>query len=194
LARLGACYQAGSSLLFYGWLTWLAPVYEGLGRSAGSAGLLLAVWSTAQVPSALLAPVLAQRRGRWRFWASACLGCAVLGTLGVLLLLPLPGPVGPWVWAALIGLGSGAGYPLGVAVIAWRSPDSATGAATSGLALGVGYLAAGLGPALMGLLVDVTGGYRPAVLVLLFAAAVQAWAILRIGDGRAGESGAIPAR
>ena len=58
-----------------------------------------------------------------------------------------------------MGVGVGAGFPLGLTAIAWRAPDAHTAAATSGLALGVGYTAAGLGPLLMGVLIDVTGGY-----------------------------------
>jgi CP family cyanate transporter-like MFS transporter len=67
-------------------------------------------------------------------------------------------------------------------VIAWRTPDGRASAATSGLALGVGFTVAGLGPPLMGLLVDVTGGFPAAIAVLLAAGAVQATAIWRIGD------------
>jgi CP family cyanate transporter-like MFS transporter len=76
----------------------------------------------------------------------------------------------------------GAGFPLGLTVIAWRTPDGAASAATSGLALGVGYVSAGLGPLLMGVLIDLTKGFPAAIAVLLAAAALQAWAIWRIGD------------
>jgi CP family cyanate transporter-like MFS transporter len=177
-ARLVACYQAGTSLMFYGWLTWLAPYYEGQGWRPERAGLLLAVWSVAQIPAALLAPAMAERRRRWRFWAGLTLACGLAGTVCALL---APG-VAPWLWAALMGVGVGAGFPLGLTVIAWRTPDGATSAATSGLALGVGYTVAGLGPLLMGLLIDATGGYTAAIAVLLAAGAVQAVAIWRIGD------------
>lgn len=177
-ARLMACYQAGTSLMFYGWLTWLAPFYEGQGWRPERAGLLLAVWSVAQIPAALLAPALAERRRRWRFWAGLTLASGLAGTLGALL---APGAA-PWVWAALMGIGVGAGFPLGLTVIAWRTPDGAASAATSGLALGVGYTVAGLGPLLMGLLIDATGGYGAAITVLLAAGALQAGAIWRIGD------------
>jgi CP family cyanate transporter-like MFS transporter len=180
-ARLAACYLVGTSLMFYGWLTWLAPYYEDRGWPPQRAGLLLAVWSVAQIPAALLAPALAERRRRWRFWAGLTLACGIVGTLGALL-LPEPPGVGPWPWAALMGIGVGAGFPLGLTVIAWRTPDGAASAATSGLALGVGYTAAGLGPLVMGLLVDATGGYPAAIAVLLVAGAVQAAAIWRIGD------------
>lgn len=180
-ARLVACYQAGTSLLFYGWLTWLSPYYEGQGWSPARAGLLLAVWSVAQIPAALLAPALAERHRRWRFWAGLTLGCGAVGTVGALV-LPMPAVVGPWPWVVLMGIGVGAGFPLGLTVIAWRTADSAASAATSGLALGVGYLSAGLGPLLMGVLIDLTGDFRVAIAVLLAAAALQAWAIARIGD------------
>jgi CP family cyanate transporter-like MFS transporter len=180
-ARLAACYQAGTSLMFYGWLTWLAPYYEEHGWRPERAGLLLAVWSVAQIPAALLAPALAERRRRWRFWAALTLSCGVAGTLGALV-LPEPPVGGAWLWAALMGVGVGAGFPLGLTVIAWRTPDAAMSAATSGLALGVGYTVAGLGPLIMGVLIDATGGYGAAIAVLLAAGAVQAAAIWWIGD------------
>lgn len=180
-ARLAACYFMGTSVMFYGWLTWLAPYYEGQGWSPQAAGLLLAVWSVVQIPAALFGPALAERRLRWRFWAGGTLACGVAGTLGAML-LPMPPAVGPWLWAALMGIGVGAGFPLGLAVIAWRTPDGTASAATSGLALGCGYTAAGLAPLLMGVLIDLTGGFPAAIAVLLVAGALQAGAIIRIGD------------
>ncbi len=182
LARLASVYQAGTSLVYYGWLTWMAPYYQSQGWAPALAGVLMAVFSLAQVPSALLAPALVDRRRRWRFWASLAVGTFAVGTLGALL-VPLPPVVGPWPWVILIGLGGGAMFPLGMTIIAWRTPDGPASASTSGLALGVGYTVAGLAPLLMGLLVDATGGYRAAICVLLTAAALQAWAIIRLGDG-----------
>lgn len=179
-ARLVACYQAGTSTIFYGWLTWFAPYYESQGWSPQRAGLLLAAWSLGQLPSALCVPALAERRRRWRFWSALMLASVVSGTLGALL-LPQPPVVGPWLWAVLLAIGLGAGFPLGLSVIAWRTPDGAASAATSGLALGTGYLAAAIAPPVMGLLIDVSG-YPAAIAVLLLAATVQAVAILRIGD------------
>ncbi|WP_300010230.1 MFS transporter [Pseudonocardia sp.] len=180
-ARLAACYQAGTSVMFYGWLTWLAPYYEGQGWSPTQAGVLLAVWSVTQIPAALLGPALAERRRRWRFWATTTLACGLTGTVGAML-LPMPAVLGPWTWAVLMGIGVGAGFPLGLTVIAWRTPDGTASAATTGFALGVGYTAAGIVPLLMGVLIDITGAYPPAITVLLLAGALQAWAILRIGD------------
>ncbi|HVH24781.1 MAG TPA: MFS transporter [Pseudonocardia sp.] len=180
-ARLIACYMAGTSTMFYGWITWLAPYYERQGWSPQQAGLLLAVWSVAQMPAGLFVPALAERRRRWRFWSGLTLASGLGGTLGAML-LPMPPLVGPWLWVVLIGFGLGSSFPLGLAVIAWRTPHGAGSAATSGLALGVGYSSAGIGPLVMGVLIDVTGAFTTSISLLLAAGCLQAWAIYRIGD------------
>jgi CP family cyanate transporter-like MFS transporter len=181
LARLAAAHQSAASLLVYGWMTWLAPYLTSRGWSPRDAGVVLGVWAAAQVPGALVIPALAERSGRWRFWSVVALVSTAIGTLG-LLLAPLPPVLGPWLWATLVGIGSGAGFPLGLAVVAWRTPDAAASAATSGMALGIGYTTAGVGPFAMGVLIDLTAGYAAAIGVLVVAVAVQAVAIIRIGD------------
>lgn len=164
-------------------MTWLAPYITSRGWSPRDAGMVLAVWVAAQVPGALVIPALAERTGHWRFWSGVALASTAIGSFG-LLLAPLA-LVGPWLWAVLVGIGSGAGFPLGLAVVAWRTPDAAASAATSGMALGVGYTVAGIGPFAMGVLIDLTAGYAAAIAVLFAALAVQAGAILRIGDAPA---------
>jgi CP family cyanate transporter-like MFS transporter len=180
-ARLIACYMAGTSTMFYGWITWLAPYYERQGWSPQQAGLLLAVWSVAQMPAGLFVPALAERRRRWRFWSGLTLASGMGGTLGAML-VPMPPLVGPWLWVVLIGFGLGSSFPLGLAVIAWRTPHGAGSAATSGLALGVGYSSAGVAPLVMGVLIDATGAFTASIALLLAAGCLQAWAIHRIGD------------
>lgn len=179
-ARRIACYLAGSSTIFYGWLTWLSPFYESQGWSPQAAGLLLAVWSIAQIPAALLFPAAAERRRRWRFWAALTVLSSAAGTLGVLL-APAPGSPLPWLWAVLIGIGVGAGFPLGLTVIAWRTPTPARSAAVSGFGLGIGYFCAGIGPLVMGVVID-AAGFPPAIGLLLIGAVLQGVAVVRIGD------------
>lgn len=182
-ARLVATYMAMSSMQFYGWLTWLSPYYQSLGWSAQRAALLQALWSVVQIPIALGFAAAAERRRRWMFWSGSALACGLAGTAGAMC-WPQPPVVGPWLWVALMAVGVGAGFPLGLSVIAWRTPDGASAGATTGLALGVGYLVAGSAPLLMGVLLDLTGGYPVPLSLLLVAGVVQAVAIGVIGDRR----------
>jgi CP family cyanate transporter-like MFS transporter len=182
-ARLAATYMAMSSVQFYGWLTWLSPYYQSLGWGPQRAALLQALWSVIQIPVALLISSLAERRRRWTFWAACSLACGVAGTAGALW-WPLPPGIGPWGWAGLMAVGVGAGFPLGLSLIAWRTPDGAAAGATSALALGVGYVCAAAAPLVIGILLDLTGGYRVPLGVLLAAGAVQAFAIAALGGRR----------
>ncbi|MDQ2706214.1 MAG: MFS transporter [Actinomycetota bacterium] len=179
--RLAATYLAMSSVQFYGWLTWMSPYYQSLGWPPQRAALLQALWSVVQIPIALGFTAAAERRRRWTFWAGLALTCGVAGTAGALW-WPLPPVIGPWAWVALMAVGVGAGFPLGLSVIAWRTPNGAAAGATSGVALGVGYFTAGLAPLLMGVLLDLTGGYPVPLAVLLAAGAAQAVALARIGN------------
>jgi CP family cyanate transporter-like MFS transporter len=175
-AWLATCFMASTSVQFWGWLTWLSPYYQHLGWPSQRAALLQALWSVAQIPAALLFPALAERRRKWAFWSLLSVASGLAGTAGALL-LPEPPVVGPWGWVVLMAIGVGAGFPLGLSVIAWHFPDAASAGAASGMAMGFGYLLAGLAPLLMGLLLDLTGGYPVPLALLLVAGALQAVAI-----------------
>ena len=156
-ARLVACYQAGTSLMFYGWLTWLAPYYEAGGLESGEGRAVARGVERRADPGRAARPAMAERHRRWPFWA----GLTHVGSPAPSVRCSCPNrpSSGPGCGPRLMGIGVGAGFPLGLSVIAWRTPHGAASAATSGLALGVGYTVAGLGPLLMGVLIDITGGY-----------------------------------
>ncbi|MDT7680591.1 MAG: transporter, family, cyanate transporter [Pseudonocardiales bacterium] len=185
-AWLATGFMAMTSVQFYGWLTWLSPYYQHLGWPSQHAALLQALWSVAQIPAALLFPALAERRRRWAFWSALSVASGLAGTAGALW-LPEPPVVGPWGWVVLMAIGVGAGFPLGLSVIAWNFPDAASAGAASGLAMGFGYLAAGAAPLLMGVLLDLTGGYPVPLAVLLAAGLAQAVviALIRARSGAA---------
>lgn len=181
-ARLAVLFQAMSSVQFYGWLTWLAPFYEAQGFSTARAAVVLSVWNVVQIPAALLIPLAAERRRAWAPWAACCVVCAAVGVTGVLAAPVLPG-VGPWPWVVLASVAVGAGFPLGLAVIAWRTPDGATSASVSAMSLGSAYVVAAVAPPVMGVLIDLAG-FRAALLVILAAVLAQAVAVLRLGPRR----------
>src|SRR6266542_3665157 len=62
-------------------------------------------------------------------------------------------------WCVLIGLGQGALFSLALTMFALRAPDARHAAELSGMAQTVGYLLAATGPALLGLVHDLTGAW-----------------------------------
>jgi CP family cyanate transporter-like MFS transporter len=161
-AWLGTLYMGLQSLLFYATLAWLAADYIDLGMSARDAGLLLGVFSAAQIVTALAMPALAHRTGSARPWVAVSVG---LTTLGLVLVAVTP-LTAPWAWAALLGLGMGGNLSLALTVLTHLAPTPEGAAAYAGMAFFVGYLLAAAGPVAAGALHDATGGYTAVFLAL----------------------------
>jgi MFS transporter, CP family, cyanate transporter len=166
-------YMGSQSLLYYAALTWLPPLYLAAGWSAGRAGLLLGLFSLTQIFSALAVPALADRTGDHRPWLALC-----VGTVAVMLAaFGLAPTAAPWLWATLLGLGTGGMFALALTLLVKVASTPAAAARLSGMALLVGYLLAATGPVLAGALHDLVGSYR---LVFLALAGVGA-ATLAVG-------------
>jgi MFS transporter, CP family, cyanate transporter len=161
-AWLGTLYMGLQSLLFYATLAWLAADYIGLGMSARNAGLLLGVFSAAQIVTALAMPALAQRTGSARPWVAVATGLTILG----LVLVAVAPLTAPWGWAALLGLGMGGNLSLALTVLTHLAPTPEGAAAYAGMAFFVGYLLAAAGPVAAGALHDATGGFTVVFLAL----------------------------
>src|SRR6478609_1949253 len=178
-AWLVAGYLALQSWAFYSSVTWLAPTYVEQGWSPASAGYLAAVFSGTQIVSGLLGPVLSDRTADLR---RLLLPVAALGTLGCIgiWLAPL---AAPWLWAAVVGLGQGAAFSLGlVLLVRYAATPEASGRLT-GMAFFVSYSIASIGPVAMGLMRDVTGGLSLVWAVLAAFGVVQALVALRLRPG-----------
>jgi CP family cyanate transporter-like MFS transporter len=155
-------YTGLQSLLFYASLTWLAPLYQAHGWSAERAGALLAVFSLAQLVSALGLPVLADRTGDRRPWIALSVGSCTVGLLA-LAVAPL---AAPWLVAAVIGFGTGGQFAMALTLLVDAAADAEASRRLSGMAFLVGYLLAAAGPAAVGGLYDATGGFAVAFLAL----------------------------
>jgi CP family cyanate transporter-like MFS transporter len=143
------------SALAYCVMGWLAPILRDRGMEAADAGLIVSVSIMAQVVTCLLVPPLAVRCRDQRLFN------AVLGLISAVALLGLLfGPLSlVWPLALLQGIGQGGLFAMAMTVIVLRSPDSHVAAHLSGMAQGVGYLLAALGPLMVGVLHSATGGY-----------------------------------
>jgi MFS transporter, CP family, cyanate transporter len=140
--------------VFYGLNSWLPDAYVERGWSDGKAGALLAVLNLAALVTTLIVPWLADRRGSRRVYlvlfsaalAGSCAGFAAL-------------PGGAWVWAAIVGLCTGAMFPLVMTLPVDIGKRPADVGAVAGLMLGVGYTIGAVAPLVLGAARDVTGSY-----------------------------------
>lgn len=142
------------AFLAYVVMGWLPEVFIDNGVSKGDAGLLLGLISLIAVPISLFVSPMAARSGSQSGWI---VGLGVLGITGVAGLVIDPG-FAPLLWSVLVGLGMSV-FSLALTVIALRARNPEDTARLSGMAQGFGYLLAGVGPFLFGLLHDVTGGW-----------------------------------
>jgi CP family cyanate transporter-like MFS transporter len=161
-----AVYFGSQSLQAYVAFGWFAQLYRDAGLSAQRAGLLVAFLAALSIPVSMVMPAWA---ARMRSQRPLIVLLVVLYLVAYVGLLVAPSTA-PWLWAALAGLASAA-FPLALTLIGLRTRTPATTAALSAFAQSVGYLLAGAGPLLVGVLYGATGGWRWPF-VLLFAALV----------------------
>ncbi|WP_250562315.1 CynX/NimT family MFS transporter [Sphaerisporangium fuscum] len=143
------------SLTFYIMLAWLPTIFRDAGLPADDAGYLLALTNLSQIAATLTVPVHAGRTRSQVPHVVAAVLLTVAGYLGVLL---APATL-PWLWMIVLGLGQGASIALALLIIALRAPDPASVTALSAVAQSSGYLLAALGPFLIGLLHQLSGGW-----------------------------------
>ncbi len=89
------------------------------------------------------------------------------GYLGLLL---APGTL-PWLWALLLAL-SGWAFPLAISLVTERTRDPLVTAQLSGFAQSFGYLIAGLGTWLVGVVHGATAGWTLALVAMIGSAVV----------------------
>jgi CP family cyanate transporter-like MFS transporter len=152
-----------STMCTYAAFAWLPEI---LGDIAGStpteAGVLLAVTGLVSVPYALIVPLLVARLRNVGWLMGAGIASFALGYLG-LLLAPATFTL---LWVLLIGSGSIL-FPVNLVLINSSTRTQGGTVALSGFAQGVAYALGALGPLLVGLLHDVSGGWTLPLLFLL---------------------------
>jgi CP family cyanate transporter-like MFS transporter len=168
---------AVSSLNAYSMFAWLPQLLiERAGVTPAVAGSLLAIYTFAGFPLSLIVPVLTVRMrsvAPLMYLGAACFTVSYLG------LLFAPGSL-TLLWVILGGMGPIL-FPVVLVLINTRTRTPAGSVALSGFAQGLGYTAAALGPLVVGLLRDLTGGWTATLVFLLLTGllAVIAGVVLR---------------
>jgi len=150
------------SLMFYVLVAWLPQIMQASGYPPGQAGLMMSVMLTLGIPLGFVVPVVAARLRSQRLLVAAVVVAKPVALAG---LLVAPG-LG-WVWVCLLGTATGSAFPLAITLLGLRTDGPQAAADLSGMAQTVGYLLAGLGPLAIGMLHDVTNGWRVPLAVLI---------------------------
>ncbi|RAY14757.1 MFS transporter [Actinomadura craniellae] len=168
------------SLMFYSLMTWLPAIMQDNGHSPATSGMMLSVILLLGIPAGIVVPVLLARVQDQRL--PAVLVCLLPG-IGLAGMLLAPGA--GWIWSVIVGVGTGCALPLVFTLISLRSATPLAAAGLAGLAQGVGYLLAALGPFTFGALHDATGGWEVplvALAVLVLPQALCGWRAGRPGE------------
>lgn len=154
---------------------WLPQIYRDAGLSATVAGALISIVTGLGIVGGLIMPTVISRSRDMSVWMVAFGSFAAAGYLGLLL---APSTV-PWMWSILLGL-SGFAFPTAIALITARTRDPQITAQLSGFVQPVGYLLAGIGPFLVGVLHEATGGWTLVLLLLMTTGLGITFAGLRV--------------
>lgn len=162
------------SALAYSVFGWLAQIIVERGIPAEKAGIITSVSILIQVVSSLIMPIIAGRRSS-QSGICVFLSCtAGIGLAGFLL-----APISTiWIWVVLQGLGQGGLIAVAMVIIALRSHDAPVASHLSGMAQGFGYCIAAIGPFLVGIIHQVTGGFTATIglfIALCLGAAVSGY-------------------
>jgi CP family cyanate transporter-like MFS transporter len=151
----------------FAWLPQL--LMQTAGVTAAQAGLLLSLYAAMGTPCALIIPILTARMRNVGILVYVGAVCFVLGYLGLIL---APATL-TWLWVALAGLGPLL-FPLVLVLINLRTRTHDGSVALSGFAQSVGYTIGALGPLVVALLHEVTGGWTWPLIFLIVTALVVA--------------------
>lgn len=155
--------QSMQAYIQFGWLP--LALRDG-GLTTGTAATLLAVVSLGGIPGGLLMPIVVARRRHLKKFVYGIGALQIIGYLGI----GFAPTMAPWFWALSLSL-AGFAFPTALALIIERTRNPEVTARVSGFAQPVGYLLAGGGPFLIGVLYELLGGWK-IIMVLLAAMAI----------------------
>lgn len=157
-------FQSLQAYVAFGWFDKFLHTH---GISSSTAGWMVAALTAMTIPVSIVVPQIPQRHHRALL--AALTGCYAVAYTGMVV-----APVGgAWAWMVLAGTGSGM-FPMALLLIGLRSRTADTTAALSAFVQSLGYLIAGSGPLLVGVLYETTGSWGAPMVLLYVALAVAA--------------------
>lgn len=163
LAWMVAFMMGFQSMIFYTVVAWVPSILVDRGVDASTAGYLLMLNQFAQVPMTFIFPILASRMKNQKLLVTIVsaffiIGFALFFSQSFTLLI---------IGMILAGFGMGSGFSLCMTFFSIRARTSDGSIALSGFGQSIGYFIAAIGPFLIGLLHDVTGGWISGIISLV---------------------------
>ena len=178
-AWLLSLFMTAQSSLAYAYIAWLAPSYVERGWTPVAAGSLLGLTTLAQLVSSLALPAMADTVVEFRRLTTLAVSLTVVGA--------------SWLWLApttlpglavvVLGLGSGAGFSLGLTRVVHYAADAQASSALMAMVFLVSYSVTAVVPVAIGAARDATGGFTVPFGALVVVAVAQL-AIARTLHGR----------
>ncbi|WP_181449132.1 CynX/NimT family MFS transporter [Nonomuraea aridisoli] len=167
LAWTIAIYFGTQSMIAYIMFGWLATMLGDLGYGSAQAGLIVGIFTALNIPVSMIVPSVA---GRFRDQRPVVVGLVVFYVIGFTGLWAGPSSLA-LLWVAFVAVGMGS-FPLALMMLGLRTRTPETTAALSAFGQSTGYLIAGAGPLLVGVLHDSTDGWAlPYTLIFVVIAA-----------------------
>jgi CP family cyanate transporter-like MFS transporter len=177
------------SAVFYGLNAWLPDAYVERGWSDASAGDLLAILNTLNIPAGFCVAWAADRWGQRRVWLAGAATGQLVGIVGILTV-----PSAGYLWAVVLGFAVGPLFPLTMTMPLDASSGPAEVASYTGMMLGVGYTLAATSPLVLGAVRDATGGFEAVLVVLAALALLQVLADVSLTPARLAAARSSPRR
>ncbi|MFC4006339.1 CynX/NimT family MFS transporter [Nonomuraea purpurea] len=168
LAWMVAIYFGTQSMIAYIMFGWLATILTDSGFTTAQAGLVLGIFTALSIPVSILVPVVASRFRDQRPVVVGLVAFYAIGFLGL-----WAGPISlALVWVVFVAVGMGS-FPLALMMLALRTRTPESTAALSAFGQSAGYLIAGAGPLLVGVLRELAGGWALPYAMIFVVLAVQ---------------------
>lgn len=156
---------------------WAASYLRDMGLSAATAGLLLGLNQVIGIPLSAVVPALTVRPRLQRPLLLVFMACYAVGWVGLWM---APRPL-TWLWMSFLAVAL-CSFPMVLTLLGLRARTPETTAALSTFVQSWGYVIAGAGPLLAGVLLGATGSYVPMFVLVLGGVVVltaTGWVIMR---------------
>jgi CP family cyanate transporter-like MFS transporter len=158
-------------------ITWMPAMLADRGMAAAPAGAALSIALLIQLVTAFAAPWLSMRGRDQRPMISLMLALMLGGMAG-----GLYAPATQiWTWILVMGLGMGGTFSLALSLIVLRTRSAHEATALSGMAQGIGYMIASVGPVLAGALYEYRGDWHAVAALFLGIGLIAWWAGMGAG-------------